>query len=587
MTATALSSKSNFMKRKSLVSAAALGVAAPLVFLALFFLLPLLWIVYNSIGPADAPLAHYRSVFSSVVYLRSFAWTLQLALVTSILSVVLGYPTAYAIAMAPPRRQTLLLLCIILPFWTSALVRAYSWVAILGREGIVNGTMTGLGIWSDPAALVFNPLGAVIGTTHIMIPYVILCLYTNMRSIDSTLMRAAASLGANRMRAFFLVYVPQTVPGLTSGFVLVFIISLGFFVTPAVLGGTQSPTISVLIEQNITKLLDWSQAATLASILLVATLVLYAFFNKQVSGAFNATRMTVSGATSFYRAFLRIDQATAFLRRARPAHGKPGLIRRFLQRARLIESIGLLVALVSAAPMVLIVLIALFPSPSLSIHLSNFSLRWFGMYFTRFEWLHSTWVSLVVAAGAAVLTSVLVLAIALGMRRLSQTARALIIPVCLSPVIVPTVVYGLAAYFLFARMGLIGTKLSMMLAHAVIAVPAAFLVMLAGIQSLDGRLEDAAASLGASPWKRLRYVVIPILSPVMVIGALIAFLVSFDDLNIALFLASGNTKTLPKLMYDSILFDNDPRVNAASAVLIGVTVVMMSAIHLLRTRSAR
>lgn len=446
--------------------------------------------------------------------------------------------------------------------------------------------MTGVGLLSDPASLVFNPLGAIIGTTHIMIPYVVLCLYTNMRNIDATLMRAAASLGASKTRAFFLVYVPQTVPGLTSGFVLVFIISLGFFVTPAVLGGTQSPTISVLIEQNMTKLLDWSQAATLASILLASTLLLYAVFHKQVSSAFNATKMTVAGATSFYQAFRRLDEALAFLRRKKTG-SRSRVSKKTRHTARPIEILGLLVALVSAAPMVLIVLIAFFPSPSLSIHFSNFSMRWFGMYFTRFEWLHSTWVSIVVAAGAAVLTSVLVLSIALGMRKLSLTTRTLLIPVCLSPIIVPSVVYGLAAYFLFAQIGLIGTKMSIILAHAVIALPPAFLVMLAGIQSLDGRLEDAAASLGASPWRRLRHVIVPILAPVMVVGGLIAFLVSFDDLNIALFLASGSSKTLPKLMYDSILFDNDPRVNAASAVLIGITILLMGAIHLLRARSSR
>jgi putative spermidine/putrescine transport system permease protein len=249
--------------------------------------------------------------------------------------------------------------------------------------------------------------------------------------------------------------------------------------------------------------------------------------------------------------------------------------------------IAVLIGAITAFPIILIVLIAFFPSHSMTVDFSNFSLRWFRMYFSRMEWLGATLTSFEIAVGCAVLTSVLALASALAMRRMSIGGRALLIPLYLSPMIVPGLVYGLAAYIVFAAFGIVGTKLGLILAHTVLAIPAAFLLILTGVQSLDERLEDAAASLGASPWRQFRYVIFPLLAPIAFVGALIAFLISFDDINVALFLASGTARTLPKLMYDSIIFESDPRVTAASAVLVGITVVALAVMYVLRARAAK
>ena len=134
---------------------------------------------------------------------------------------------------------------------------------------------------------------------------------------------------------------------------------------------------------------------------------------------------------------------------------------------------------------------------------------------------------------------------------------------------------------------MIGTAFSVVVAHTVLAVPPAFLIIYAGVQSLDMRLEHAAASLGATPWRRFRFVTVPLLAPMALIAALFAFLTSFDEVNTAMFLASGPVRTLPKLMYDSILMESDPRVTAASAVLVGTTIVVLLVMHLIRSRAAR
>jgi len=556
-------------------------VLAPIVFLAVFFALPLLWIGATSVSGVD-PLSSYLEILSSPTHLRSLGWTFGLAAITAALTLVLGYPVAAAMVRSGPWMRMIILGCIMLPFWTSALVRTFAWTSILGRQGVVNTTLMALGLIERPLQLVFNPLGAIIGTTHLMLPYMIFALLANMQRIDPALMRGARSLGAGPLRSFFFVYLPHTMPGIASGLVLVFIISLGFFVTPAVLGGSQNPTVAVLIEQSMNKLLNFPMTAALATVLLVMTLILYVLFNRQIVSAFYISRTDTGAATATFKLIAFLDRLLAPLRRILPER-----VRAFGLRVNLNTPLALLIAIIAAVPTLLIVLIAFFPSHALSVDFSKFSLRWFEQYFGRVEWMQATAISIAIAAITAVITAILVLLAALGMRRLSGAARLALIPVFLSPVIVPSVVYGLASYFLFAQIGLIGNPATLVLAHTVLAIPTSFLLVLVGVQGLDERIENAAATLGATPWQRLRVIVLPILLPVVAMSALLAFLTSFDDLNVALFLASGNTKTLPKLIYDSIILDNDPRVTAASAVLVAISILGLGTMQLLRSRQSK
>lgn len=566
-------------------------LTGPLLFLLCFFYVPIaqtLWISFWQRGVFT--FSSYERALSSALYVNAFAWTFELAFFTTILSLVIGYPVAYIMATGGPRLRLFILICIIMPFWTSALVRTFAWVAILGREGIVNSSLMYLSIVSSPVPLVFNRTGVFIGTVHVMLPYMILCLYSSMHSIDRSLVRAAETLGAGRVRSFFLVYVPQTAPGIISGSLLVFIVSLGFFITPAVLGGNQSPPVVVLVERHMGVLLDWPMAAALSSLLLGATLLLFAVFNRYVRAGHAAPELQGAEAARLYALIARVDQGLRALRQ---------LWKRFLpnplwrqtrsagSRPKLLTLTAALIAVVIAFPILLIVLVAFFPSPTNDIRLGNFSLRWFELYFTRDEWINSTLMSFEVAVLTAVLASVIALVTALGVRRLSPAVRTALISVNLTPMIVPAVAYGVSAYFLFAQLGLIGTRFSLILGHTILAIPPTVLVMVAAVQSIDSRLEDAAASLGASPWRRLRHIILPLLAPMTAASALIAFLTSFDDLAVALFLTSSRAKTLPKQLYDSILHDSDPRVTAASAVLVALSIVVLLMLHLLRSRSMR
>jgi putative spermidine/putrescine transport system permease protein len=563
-------------------------LALPLLFLLVFFYVPLAGTLWTSVWRNGFTLQFYGRALGSALYVNAFAWTFELALVTAALTLILGYPIAYAMATGGPRLRLFILLCIIMPFWTSALVRTFTWVAILGREGIVNSSLLYLSVVSEPVPLVFNRLGVFIGTVHVMLPYMVLCLYSSMHGIDLSLVRAAQTLGAGRVRSFFLVYAPQTAPGIVSGLLLVFIVSLGFFITPAVLGGNQSPTVVVLVERHMGVLLNWSMAATLSSLLLGSTLLLYAGFSRFIRVGPAVGGMRGAETARLYAMTARLDRAFRGLRRLlrRLPPVMAGRRRRGGDPLGLVNAVAATLAAVVAFPILLVVLVAFFPSQSGAIRAANFSLRWFEMFFTREEWVKPTLISFEVASITAALASVLALATALGLRRLSPGRRAALLSVNLTPMIVPAVAYGVSAYFLFARLGLIGTRPALIIGHTVLAIPPTVLVMVTAVQALDERLEDAAASLGASAWRRLRHVVLPLLAPATAASGLIAFLTSFDDLAVALFLASSKAKTLPKQMYDSIVFDSDPRVTAASAVLVGLTVVVLLLLHWLRSQAA-
>jgi putative spermidine/putrescine transport system permease protein len=559
-------------------------LACPVAFLVVMFCLPLVRMLARSVmGPAGFTLVQYNQLFSSPIYIDSLLWTMRLAFFTSLLSLLLGYPIAYVAAHCGPRLRMVLLTCVVLPLWVSSLVRAFAWIGILGPIGVLNTILMWLGVIDTPIKMLFNTVSVYIGTVHIMLPYMVLSLYSSMTVVDRTVVRAAETLGASPLRAFSLVYVPQTMPGIVSGFILVFIISLGFFVTPAVLGGPGVQSFVILVEQYMNLLLNWPFAATLSVVLLVATLSLYALFGRQLGLAAAQKDIARSGAVSLHKLLAGLDKLLRPLRLVR--RGLPSADGWRLPRIDMARIFALLMVIVVTLPIIHILVFAFGTSYGNRFPPEQFSLRWFDMYFSRREWIEATVNSFQVATGTALLACLLVVPAALGLRQLSGRARAVLLALFLTPMIVPTVVYGVSAYFQLVGVGLVGTRVGLALAHTVLAMPPALLLVFAAVQGLDERLEDAAASLGASAWQRFRFVILPLIAPATISAALVAFLQSFDDLSVALFLTSGEMMTLPKRMYDSIRVETDPRVNAAAALLVGLSLIFLICFQLVRRRS--
>ena len=250
-------------------------VLPAVVFLAVFFLAPLVTMSLRSLtDPQDAGLSNYARFFGDEAYLRVLINTFWIALVSTVTCLVVGYPFAYLMTVVSGRVAGLLLIAVLLPFWSSLLVRTFAWQVILRDTGIINRFLLDLGLISSPLTLIRTTLGVILGMSHILLPFMVLPLYAVMRRIDPEYGRAAANLGAPPMSAFLRVFVPLSLPGVVAGCLLVFVLALGFYITPALLGGLHDQMISQLIVQQIQQRLDWGFGTAMSVVLMVITLVI-------------------------------------------------------------------------------------------------------------------------------------------------------------------------------------------------------------------------------------------------------------------------------------------------------------------------
>ena len=214
------------------------------------------------------------------VFGRILMRTFEISAIVMLACLLLGYPLAYWLSTLPARQANVLMILVLVPFWTSILVRVAAWIVLLQREGLVNKALVSLSIVAEPVALLFNRTGVIISMTHILLPFMILPLYSVMKSVPPTYLRAAVSLGSAPLAAFFRVYVPQTWAGVGAGGLLVFILSIGYYVTPALLGGPDDQMLSYYIAQYTNVDVNWGMACALGAVLLAATLVLYAVYRR-------------------------------------------------------------------------------------------------------------------------------------------------------------------------------------------------------------------------------------------------------------------------------------------------------------------
>lgn len=261
------------MKRVSLHTAALLLL--PVLFVVGFFVVPLLYAVGLSFGLPDFTTDNYRHLVDSAVYRIVYLRTLKVALVTTLACLMLGYPTAYFVSRLSPRARATAIMFIALPFMLSVLVRNYVWMTLLQDTGFINRLLMNLGVTDAPVRLMYNELGVMIAMVNMLVPYVIFPVLTSLMAIPANLKTASASLGANRLSTFLRVTVPLTAAGTAAGCLLTFIIALGFYITPAMLGGPGEMMISSLIAFNVREVLNWPFAFSLATTLLGSTVVLY------------------------------------------------------------------------------------------------------------------------------------------------------------------------------------------------------------------------------------------------------------------------------------------------------------------------
>jgi len=252
-----------------------------LVMVVVLLIMPLCWLAFQSVQTEEGfSLANYIRIFQESIYWDTFALTFKISFLVTILSIVMGFPIAYAASRLQGFWANLILICVILPFWTSVLVRAYAWLVLLQRRGLVNQTLMDLGIIDQPLTLMHNTTGTVIGTLHVMLPFMVLPLYSVMKKIPQDLMQASESLGAKPFYTFLRVFLPMAAPGVMAGSILVFVICLGFFITPELLGGGRTILVSMLVQRNVELYHAWGAASAVGLVLLFVVFLIFWGINR-------------------------------------------------------------------------------------------------------------------------------------------------------------------------------------------------------------------------------------------------------------------------------------------------------------------
>lgn len=564
------------------------ALAVPvLLFLALFYLYPLAKLILTSFDAPTISLRHYVTFFGDTVYLRVLLRTFAVALITAASCLVLGFPVAYVLAKSRGALQTALLLTVLVPYLTSFLVRSYAWIVMLDDNGVVNRMLQLTGLTDAPVALVYNHIGVYIGMVQIMLPFMILPLYNTMAGIDPRLARAARSMGAGPVRTFVEIFLPLCGPGLRSGFVLVFLLSLGFYITPAMLGGLRDVTLAMLIETQMIQLLNWGFAAAAATILLGVTFGVYILFAR------------LSGAATLFAGH---SSSGALRSPARSAAGRTGsTIRHILSgivgwldglplapglSAGVLVATGAMVVFL-VLPSVLVVVMSFSDADILKFPPRDFSTRWYQTFFSSQSWMDSTFLSIKLAICSAVLSILLGTSAAVAITRGRGGLMAPLMALSLSPLVVPPIVVGVALYQPFAQFGLIGTSYAMIIGHTIGGVPYLIIIVTAALSTINPSYERAAASMGAGPVRTFFSITLPMIRPAILAAGMFAFIHSFDELVITMLIGGVFMETLPIKMWSDIRNTIDPTIAAVSALLIAVVVLWISVLHLVRTAGRR
>ena len=384
---------------------------------------------------------------------------------------------------------------------------------------------------------------------HVLLPFMVLPIWAVLSRLDASLPRAARSLGAWPTRAFLHVTLPLSLPGLAAGATLVFMFAIGFYITPALLGGPNDLTIASLIEMVVRDLLDWPFGAMLSLALLALVAAVFAF------GAIFAGAGRIAGMGGTVNA-------------ASPERGFSAA------RAALWLLAGLTMAFL-LAPMLVIVVVSFNDTALFGFPPERWSGRWYAALWASRTWREAGWLSLWLATLVALASLIIGVPAAYGLAKGHFRGRKLVEALLVSPMVVPVIVLALGLYMLFSAAGAIGTPLALFLAHTLLALPVVIVIVGAAFRRQDLAIELAARSCGASFPRAFWHVVLPSARPAVISAGAFAFLTSFDEVVLTLFLGGPRTTTIPKKIWESVKFELDPSLTAVSTILIAISVAAL------------
>ena len=548
------------------------------------------------------------------LYLRQLWLTIEISLVTAFVSLALGYPIAYYLArMDRPWLRSLLLLTIVSSLWVTYVIRAYAWQVILASGGILSSMGVFFGVLAEPRSFYPGYWGLIVGMVYVFLPFMILTLYSSIRNIDGELLEASKNLGAGPTTTFRRVTLPLSKNGIVSGTALVFILALGAYVMPRLLGSSSERTLPVLIEAQIMGEQNYPFGAAMSIGLIVVVLaflwVLVRVTNLTAAslggdeviesdGSHGDTAAPdggrpdspaydrPSGLGTRVRGGVGAIASTVGLTRAASAVGShvDGAISRVDARTRervIWTASRLYVAAVTlfiAVPLAIIIAVSVTPEQFLTFPPGGISAQWYVDFFTSPSWIIAFLNSLGIAAAVAVLATTIGGSLAFALDRYGYRWSAILGTFGVLPILVPPVIVGVAFLIFFLQLGLAGSRLSIVVAHGIFYAPFPFILIAQGLDELDRTFEEAAMNLGASPIRTIRTITYPLLRANVVAGALFAFILSLNEYIIAWLLSLFLVDTIPIQIFNSLRYGYSPTIAAASVVFIGITVVVMVAI---------
>ncbi|MDX8479862.1 ABC transporter permease subunit [Mesorhizobium sp. VK24D] len=556
-------------------------LAPILVLIGAFLLLPLLGALWGSINGAALDFSRYRAILTDPLYADVLLRSLRIGVVTTTVCVLLGYPVAYFMTTLERRKAALFSIALLVPLFTAFLIRTYGWMVILGRRGVLNTLLMDFGLIDRPLQILGTSAAVYIGLVHVLMPTAVFILYASMSQLDRSLQKASQVLGAHPVRAFMRVYLPMSLPAIISAAVLIFIISIGFYITPVLLGGPSDTMISQLVVTQLTTLLDFQTGYAVAICLLTVTIAMLALSNLFVPieqmwalqeshrrPGFSDKLLIRARSGKVTRPFrwllLRLEDALY------AAFGRSSCFARILLWAYLLLVIAFLLA-----PLLIAYLLSFSSSPFLVYPPPGFSLRWYRNFMMDPEWRIALFQSLKLATVVACLSVIIGGTAAFALVRGRMGAKREIFLFILAPLLLPVIILALGLYVSLGKLGLIGSFAGLVIGHLLYCAPYAVIILVAAVRGLDRNIESAAATLGAGPARVFWKIVVPILSPALLAAWLMSFLQSFDELLITLFLLGRQAPTLPIKMWSDIRIQLDPTMSAASSIIVTVVILVV------------
>lgn len=523
--------------------------------------------------------------FADPYYFKVLFVTFRIALGTTLLSLLLGYPLAILINKTRGFAKTILLVTILTPLLTNVVARTLGLMIILGRHGPINQFLELLNI--PTFNFIPSEIGIIIGLTQVFMPYMVMSINSVLSNIDFSLQEAARDLGSSAFGAFWKVIFPLSVPGIIAGSLFVFLLSFSSYVTPRLLGGGQIMVMTTLIYQQATTLLNWPFAAAASLILLVFTLVIVTAYTKILSGADLRQIDTKKSSDEKISVWNKLkSNSKEFF------YGINASLSRIFNRSAVISSIfatiqkflGIIAPLASKLIIILIISFIILPLPlvilssfsgssMITFPPSSYSTKWYTGLLSRPEYIRSFLLSVRLASLSMVVSLIVGTLASLGLSRYNFPGREFIRSIFLSPLMLPAVIVGIALLRFLVEVRQTATFQGLFLAHLVLTSAYVIRTISSSLVGFDNTLNDAARDLGASAFHAFRTITLPLIKPGLIVAAIFAFITSFDETTVSIFITGGRTITLPVRIFSQLEYGLDPTVTAISSLLIVMALI--------------